>query len=199
MSYSIAPDRTEHTVYAGFWWRALAFILDWIVLTVIDGIVAFAAGMEAWMHDAFAMRPTIGLYTFVIGLLYFPLLESSRLRATLGKLACGLVVVDEDGRQLSFSRAFGRTLGKAVSGRHPDDRLHDGRLDPPQAGPARHDGGLPGAEENQRRHFSAAARARLAPLRRTTSSPSAATTAPSLALRIANARSSPPTAWTGSV
>jgi uncharacterized RDD family membrane protein YckC len=115
MSYSIAPDRSEHTVYAGFWWRALAFILDWIVLTVIDGIVAFAAGIDAWLHNAFAYRSTIGFYTFVIGLLYFPLMESSRLRATLGKLACGLVVVDEDGRQLGFSRAFGRNLGKVVS------------------------------------------------------------------------------------
>jgi uncharacterized RDD family membrane protein YckC len=116
MSYGLGPDRSEHTIYAGFWWRALAFMLDWIVLTVIDGVVSFAAGMEAWLHDAFAYRGTIGIYTFIIGLLYFPLLESSRLRATPGKLACGLVVVDEDGRQIGFSRAFGRNTGKAVSG-----------------------------------------------------------------------------------
>jgi len=115
MSTSVWPDRSEHTVYAGFWWRVLAAILDWIVLTVIDGIVAFAAGMEAMMHDSFSMRSTIGIYTAAIGLLYFPLMESSRLRATLGKLACGLVVVDEDGRQLGFSRALGRNAGKAVS------------------------------------------------------------------------------------
>jgi uncharacterized RDD family membrane protein YckC len=86
MSTSVTPDQPEHTVYAGFWWRVLAFILDWIVLTVVDGIVAFAAGMEAWLHNAFALRGTIGFYTFIIGLLYFPLMESSRLRATLGKL-----------------------------------------------------------------------------------------------------------------
>jgi len=115
MSISVTPEQPEHTVYAGFWWRALAFVLDWIVLVVVDGIVAFAAGMEAWMHDAFALRGTIGTYTSIIGMLYFPLLESSRLRATLGKLACGLMVVDEDGRQLGFSRAFGRNVGKVVS------------------------------------------------------------------------------------
>jgi uncharacterized RDD family membrane protein YckC len=105
----------EHTVYAGFWWRALAAVLDWIVLTVIDGIVAFAVGMEAMIREGMSTQGPIATYTFVIGFLYFPLMESSRLRASLGKLACGLMVVDEDGRQIGFARAFGRNIGKFLS------------------------------------------------------------------------------------
>lgn len=108
-------DGHEHTVYAGFWWRALASVLDWIVLTVIDGIVAFAVGMEAMLREGISVQGTIATYTFVIAFLYFPLMESSRLRASLGKLACGLMVVDEDGRQIGFARAFGRNIGKALS------------------------------------------------------------------------------------
>jgi uncharacterized RDD family membrane protein YckC len=108
-------ERREHTVYAGFWWRALAAVLDWIVLTVIDGIVAFAVGMDAMLHEGFSAQGPIASYTFVIDLLYFPLMESSRLRASLGKLACGLMVVDEDGRQIGFARAFGRNMGKFLS------------------------------------------------------------------------------------
>jgi uncharacterized RDD family membrane protein YckC len=112
---SVTPEQPEHTVYAGFWWRVLAFVLDWIVLTVADSIITFAIQVQAWEHDAYAYRGMIGVNSFIIWLLYFPLMESSRLRATLGKLVCGLVVVDDNGRQLGFSRAFGRNLGKTVS------------------------------------------------------------------------------------
>jgi uncharacterized RDD family membrane protein YckC len=108
-------DAPEETGYAGFWWRALAALLDWIILTVIDGLVAFAVGIEAMLREGFSSQGPIAIYTTIIGLLYFPLLESSRLRATPGKLACGLMVVDEDGRQIGFARAFGRNIGKIVS------------------------------------------------------------------------------------
>jgi uncharacterized RDD family membrane protein YckC len=108
-------NRPEETEFAGFWWRALAAVLDWIILTVIEGIVAFAVGMEAMLREGFSSQGPIATYTAIIGILYFPLMESSRLRATLGKLACGLMVVDEDGRQIGFARAFGRNLGKIVS------------------------------------------------------------------------------------
>ena len=109
------PDAPDETEFAGFWWRALAAVLDWIILTVIDGIVAFAVGIEAMLREGFSSQGPIVTYTTIIGILYFPLMESSRLRATLGKLACGLMVVDEDGRQIGFARAFGRNLGKVVS------------------------------------------------------------------------------------
>jgi len=108
-------DAREQTVYAGFWWRALAALLDWIVLTIIDGIVAFAIGMEAMLREGMSTQGLVATYTAVIGILYFPLMESSPLRATLGKLACGLMVVDEDGRQIGFARAFGRNVGKFLS------------------------------------------------------------------------------------
>ena len=109
------PNPPEETGYAGFWWRALAAALDWIILTVVDGIVAFAVGIEAMLREGFSSQGPIAICTTIIGLLYFPLMESSRLRGTLGKLACGLIVVDEDGRQIGFARAFGRNASKLAS------------------------------------------------------------------------------------
>jgi uncharacterized RDD family membrane protein YckC len=43
-------------------------------------------------------------------------MESSARRATLGKMALGLVVTDLEGRQLTFGRATGRYFGKILSG-----------------------------------------------------------------------------------
>jgi uncharacterized RDD family membrane protein YckC len=105
----------EETGYAGFWWRVLAVVLDWIILTVVDGIVTFAVGIEAMLRDGFSGQGPVVMYTGIIGILYFPLMECSKLRGTLGKLACGLMVVDEDGRQIGFARACGRNLGKILS------------------------------------------------------------------------------------
>jgi uncharacterized RDD family membrane protein YckC len=44
------------------------------------------------------------------------LLESSRLQATLGKIAFGIIVADLSGKRISFLRATGRFFGKVLSG-----------------------------------------------------------------------------------
>ena len=112
---SVTPEQREQTVYAGFWWRVLAVILDSIVLSVINGIITFAVGIQAMISESLSMRGTMGTYSAIIALLYYPLFESSRFRATPGKLVCGLVVVDDEGRQIGFARSLGRNLGKFVS------------------------------------------------------------------------------------
>ena len=50
-----------------------------------------------------------------VSLLYFAIFESGPRQATPGKMLLGLFVTDLQGRRISFSRALGRTLGKAVS------------------------------------------------------------------------------------
>ena len=46
---------------------------------------------------------------------YYAGLESSSMRATLGKKALGLQVTDLTGQQISFARATGRYFGKLLS------------------------------------------------------------------------------------
>ena len=47
--------------------------------------------------------------------LYYALLESSPSRATLGKMALGIVVTDLQGGRISFGRATGRHFAKYLS------------------------------------------------------------------------------------
>lgn len=59
------------------------------------------------------------IFTFlcdiVIGWLYYAEMESSASKATVGKMALGIVVVDDSGRRLSFNKATGRFFGKFIS------------------------------------------------------------------------------------
>lgn len=50
-----------------------------------------------------------------MGWLYFALQESSQARATWGKRAFGLQVVDLEGGRISFARATGRHFAKWIS------------------------------------------------------------------------------------
>lgn len=48
-------------------------------------------------------------------LIYLTLMESSKLQASIGKIALGLKVVDEKGNQLKILRSFGRNMSKFLS------------------------------------------------------------------------------------
>lgn len=85
-------------VYAGFWKRLAALIVDYVILIV----------------------PNILLDSYLFGILtswlYFAFMESSSNQATLGKMALGIKVVDSRGNRISFARATGRHFGKILSG-----------------------------------------------------------------------------------
>lgn len=51
----------------------------------------------------------------VIQWLYYAIMESSPCQATLGKMAIGAKVVDQNGNRLSFARATGREWSKFLS------------------------------------------------------------------------------------
>lgn len=87
--------------YAGFWWRFLAWMLDNLILSTLF-VVFLSAGDP-------------GVACVVISWLYSALMESSRWQATLGKKACGLLVVDEETNSLTFARASGRHFAKYIS------------------------------------------------------------------------------------
>src|SRR4029077_16530876 len=53
---------------------------------------------------------------FVLWLLYYALMESSPLQATLGKMALSIKVTEIAGQRISFLRALGRNLAKIISG-----------------------------------------------------------------------------------
>lgn len=118
--------------YGGFWIRFVAFIIDSILLSIVQfiviapilGALGLAASPEALdpENGAAAMSALMGamgliqVIGLVMGFLYFALMESGKNQGTLGKMALGLIVVDQDGMRLTFGKAALRYIGKLVSG-----------------------------------------------------------------------------------
>lgn len=140
MEYTMSPAQPETqsamapiVLYAGFWRRVLAYLLDtilcWIVfipLSLIMGIGMFGTNPSSYSgndpaaaaHAAISALPGLMLFVLVEMFaiwLYFALMESSKNQGTLGKMALGLRVTDLDGNRLTFGRATGRFFAKLLS------------------------------------------------------------------------------------
>jgi uncharacterized RDD family membrane protein YckC len=85
----------------------------WVVSFVIGFIIGlmFAGSFESELSILFLV-PVI----LILDWLYFALMESSSKRATLGKMALGIIVTDLEGKRISFGRATGRFFSKILSG-----------------------------------------------------------------------------------
>jgi uncharacterized RDD family membrane protein YckC len=111
-----APVMTEQKLeYAGFWIRVVANIIDSIVLSVVILFVGFVLVAGALATNSFAVIAIayIGCFVAVFG--YFAIMESSPRQATLGKMAVGIKVADENGQRLSTMHALGRNVAKILS------------------------------------------------------------------------------------
>jgi uncharacterized RDD family membrane protein YckC len=108
--------------YVGFWWRVLAYVIDYFVLFIPSAVIGFVAGfLAATVSDnsegaALGVQAVGNVLGLVIGWLYAALMESSSKQATLGKMAIGCIVTDELGQRLTFGRATGRHFAKILSG-----------------------------------------------------------------------------------
>ncbi|MGF9642187.1 RDD family protein [Paenibacillus sp. MABNS29] len=113
---------TERRMYGGFWIRTAAFLIDLIILT---GIVLLVGGAINIIPDLLGIKETgfiqvlLMVWPLILWLvvpwLYCVLWESSKVRATPGKLVFSLIVVDKEGKRLGFLHASGRYWIKAVS------------------------------------------------------------------------------------
>ena len=84
---------------AGFWIRVGAQIVDSLIFIPL-GILAF------W--NIFSLKSTVVLIlTTLVGFIYKPFMESY-FGATLGKMSCGIKVIDDNGNKLSLPGAYVR-------------------------------------------------------------------------------------------
>lgn len=122
----LPSHQVQPRLYAGFWRRVIALLVDAVVFSAIHWTVVLCFGiwlMVPWTllggshGPAMAELVDIALQPFgiVVAWLYFTVCESSRWQATIGKLALGLRVTDEYGWRIGFARATGRYFGKFVS------------------------------------------------------------------------------------
>lgn len=100
---SSTPAVLPEIIYAGFWKRLSAGIIDWIILIIASGILSFIFG------------ETTSIFGTLTAWLYFAFFESSVKQATPGKMALHLQVTDEQGKKLTFWRATGRHFAKIIS------------------------------------------------------------------------------------
>jgi uncharacterized RDD family membrane protein YckC/Tfp pilus assembly protein PilE len=115
-----AAHARQEIVYAGFWRRYLALMLDSLILGLP---LVLLAVMLVWMAGVSGLSsgtpsPLTGLAYLVYWIaapLYYALQESSGHQATLGKRALGIKVTDRDGRRLSFGNALGRWFAAILS------------------------------------------------------------------------------------
>jgi len=104
VAQAVPQTVSETGVYAGFWIRFVAAIIDALIISVGAGLVAagtlgggFLVGLVGpWLYEAFML--------------------SSDWQATVGKRAMSIAVTGYDGGRISFARATGRHFAKYISG-----------------------------------------------------------------------------------
>ncbi len=106
-------------VYAGFWKRFAASMIDSFLLAVVFAILGAVVGMksESLITGEVGFGTFALFYLFEMGLmgLYFAWMHASVNQATLGKMAVGIKVTDDDGHRISLLRGFGRYLAYLLS------------------------------------------------------------------------------------
>lgn len=111
-------------MYAGFWKRFAAYLLD--VIASIIGLIIFLIvwslfelfldfiGLEQQTKES-----VLGILGFPIILsiswLYYTIFESSKYQATVGKMLVGIIVVDTEYSKISFARANVRYWSRILS------------------------------------------------------------------------------------
>jgi uncharacterized RDD family membrane protein YckC len=112
---------------AGFWIRAVALLIDALILSVIFGVlggllaamIPLNVAYSGDITDAEAIAVSgfgLGVVVLMVAVawLYEAILTSSASGATWGKQAMGLRVLRSDGVRLSFGRATARYFSKSL-------------------------------------------------------------------------------------
>ncbi|CRD45756.1 MULTISPECIES: RDD family protein [Stenotrophomonas] len=112
-------------VYAGFWKRVAAYMIDYFVLVVPGSIIGAILGaiLGASMGAVGSGESAIeivaqlasALINLGIGMAYYTWFHASQGGATLGKMAVGIKVVRGNGERLTKARAFGRYWAMLLS------------------------------------------------------------------------------------
>ena len=120
-TYVAAPPAM---VYAGFWLRLAAFVIDSFIMAFLFFLIATLYPNELMVmpepsaHPAFVVPQIKGpgiLVLFVVMWIYYAVFEASPWQATPGKRMVGIYVTDLRGRRLTFGRASLRYAGRKIA------------------------------------------------------------------------------------
>lgn len=119
-AHPAARAQQGHVVYAGFWKRVAASIIDAFAIGIPVAIVAMIVGGlmgsgSSFTTQVFNPGETITSY-LLTAIAYAWFHSTAGLSATPGKLAIGIKVVRTDGDRISLLRGFGRYWAYLLSG-----------------------------------------------------------------------------------
>lgn len=126
-------SENKSIVYAGFWIRILAAVIDGIILGIIGGVIQFTTVFSGLFGAGFLAKepgePSATAGTLIIGTIIVMILViiaiqiayfvglTSAYGITIGKMVLGLKVVDTTGQKIGFGKAALREIvGKWISG-----------------------------------------------------------------------------------
>ena len=99
--------------YAGVGMRAVATIIDLVVLFVVGYLIALVSGQTT--SGGFNLEGVPALLWFVLSTAYYVVLEA-QLGGTVGKQLLGLKVVTTEGSPIDYRAALIRTVLRIVDG-----------------------------------------------------------------------------------
>lgn len=115
------PGAAREVRYAGFWIRAVAFIIDYVCLyimvTVISMVVNIFTVIIASEYPALVLISQFFMLLIIVAVvLGYNVFFTRKFDATPGKMLLGLKVLSVGGEKLSAGRIIGRFFAKRVSG-----------------------------------------------------------------------------------
>lgn len=116
MSETLHPVKN---IYGNFWYRFLAYIIDFISLAIMSSVVMIPLVMYLFMDGSKIKTENIadsqlilGFVSYLINILYGTLFECSGWQGTIGKKVLNLKVTNLEGEALNFSEALIRNVAK---------------------------------------------------------------------------------------
>jgi len=103
--------------YAGFWIRTGAYVIDWIILQIVNFFISMAT--ISFIRGGGRVAGMVMLTQFLIGLtlqVTYNVLFVGRFGATPGKMALNLKIVRPNGEPIGYARALGRFFAGFLSG-----------------------------------------------------------------------------------
>lgn len=99
------PEQQEDMIYKrtypdyiGFWMRLIAYFIDGVLLVIINWLFP----LNAWGDR-------------IIDFMYFTILPCTSWQGTVGKRMIGAVIVDEEGKRISYFKSVLRYLAQILS------------------------------------------------------------------------------------
>ncbi|GGH98389.1 MULTISPECIES: RDD family protein [Mammaliicoccus] len=106
-------------VFAGFWIRFFAYIIDILALAGFKGIVLSPLFALTNIQDEYLFVPYFSVENIISALIFYLyfVLMTYKFKGTLGKMCLGLSVYREDAKPLKFTDVlFREWIGRIISG-----------------------------------------------------------------------------------